>query len=102
MDLTGPKEMENLAMRQKAACRPAQTAPTEKSQRQMTYRISGHETFSFRYTWLPKAVRGLLTNPKLFTDEDEAMVVLGVGKNMVRSIRFWAQASGVSKSTGKG
>ncbi len=59
------------------------------------YRISGHESFPCRYTWLPKAVRGLRENPKLFADEAEAMVDLGVGKNMVRSIRFWAQAAGV-------
>lgn len=59
------------------------------------YRISGHESFPCRYTWLPKAVRGLGENPKLFADEAEAMVDLGVGKNMVRSIRFWAQAAGV-------
>lgn len=30
------------------------------------------------------------------------MVALGVGKNMVRSIRFWAQAAGVSASAKKG
>jgi hypothetical protein len=59
------------------------------------YRISGHESFPCRYTWLPKAVHGLRKNPKLFADEAEAMVHLGVGKNMVRSIRFWAQAAGV-------
>jgi hypothetical protein len=40
-------------------------------------------------------VHGLQRNPKLFTDEAGAMVSLGVGKNMVRSIRFWAQATGV-------
>jgi hypothetical protein len=60
------------------------------------YRISGHETFPCRYTWLPKAVRGLTENPKLFSDEEQAMVYLGVGKNMVRAIRFWAQAAGVA------
>lgn len=59
------------------------------------YRISGHESFPCRYTWLPKAVHGLQKNPKLFADEARAMVDLGVGKNMVRSIRFWAQAAGV-------
>ncbi|MCI0724325.1 MAG: DUF4007 family protein [Acidobacteria bacterium] len=59
------------------------------------YRVSGHESFTCRYTWLPKAVHGLRKNPKLFADEAEAMVDLGVGKNMVRSIRFWAQAMGV-------
>src|SRR5690349_3825726 len=59
------------------------------------YRISGHEKFPCRYTWLPKAVRGLSSNSKLFSDEENAMVDLGVGKNMVRSIRFWAQAAGI-------
>ncbi|MCI0621605.1 MAG: DUF4007 family protein, partial [Acidobacteria bacterium] len=59
------------------------------------YRISGHESFPCRYTWLPKAVHGLQKNPNLFADETGAMVDLGVGKNMVRSIRFWAHAAGV-------
>jgi hypothetical protein len=57
------------------------------------YRISGHESFPCRYTWLPKAVQGLSRDPNLFADERQAMVDLGVGKNMVRSIRFWAQAA---------
>ena len=56
-----------------------------------TYRISGHETVSCRYTWLPKAVKCLRENLTLFSDEPNAMVALGVGKNMVRSIRFWSQ-----------
>jgi hypothetical protein len=66
------------------------------------YRISGHESFPCRYTWLPKAVRGLSANPRLFSDEDQAMVDLGVGKNMVRSIRFWSQVAGIVTATGKG
>lgn len=66
------------------------------------YRISGHETFPCRYTWLPKAVRGLSKNPHLFSDEDQAMVDLGVGKNMVRAIRYWAQATGVVEVKVKG
>ncbi|MGE0825237.1 MAG: DUF4007 family protein [Candidatus Binatia bacterium] len=59
------------------------------------YRISGHETFPCRYAWLPKIVRGIAKNPQLFSNEDQAMVDLGVGKNMVRAIRFWAQAARV-------
>jgi hypothetical protein len=55
-----------------------QTVPTR-------YRVSGHESFPCRYTWLPKTVRGLKNNPRLFADEDQAMVDLGLGKNMVRS-----------------
>ncbi len=60
------------------------------------FRFSGHETFPCRYAWLPKAVSNLNKNPQLFADEDAAMVELGVGKNMVRSIRFWADATGVA------
>jgi hypothetical protein len=66
------------------------------------YRISGHESFPCRYTWLPKAVRSLCENSKLFTDEERAMVDLGVGKNMVRSIRFWSLAAGVAEAAPKG
>ncbi len=66
------------------------------------YRIAGHESFPCRYTWLPKAVRGLHDNPKLFSKEDDAMVALGVGKNMVRSIRFWSQAASMTNAGAKG
>jgi hypothetical protein len=62
----------------------------------MNFRFSGHETFQCRYTWLPKAVDAISKNPRLFADEDAAMVTLGVGKNMVRSIRFWSDASEVA------
>ena len=66
------------------------------------YRIAGHESFPCRYTWLPKAVRGLGDNPQLFSDEDRAMVDLGLGKNMVRSARFWAQAAGMTTLISRG
>ena len=62
------------------------------------YRISGHETFPCRYTWLPKAFLTIENEPKVFANDESAMVALGVGKNMVRAIRFWAQATGVAES----
>jgi len=62
-------------------------------------RLSGHETFACRFAWLPKVVKELNSTDEharlLFKDENLAMVRLGVGKNMVRSIRFWAEVSGV-------
>ena len=67
--------------------------------RNMNYRYSGHGTFPCRYTWLPKAVRHLYGTRALFEDDDVAMVRLGVGKNMVRAIRFWAEATGVAVPT---
>ena len=36
-----------------------------------------------------------MADADVFADEDSAMVCLGVGKNMVRSIRFWAEATGI-------
>jgi len=54
--------------------------------------FSGHETFVFRYGWLKKAVDATLLDAAIFAS-DSAMVELGVGKNMVRSIRHWALAT---------
>jgi hypothetical protein len=56
--------------------------------------FSGHETFVCRYGWLKKAVDAVARNRQAFV-ADDAMVELGVGKNMVRSIRHWALATNV-------
>lgn len=55
--------------------------------------FGGHEKFVFRDAWLKKGVDAASLNPAIFTD-DEALVILGVGKNMVRSIRHWCLATG--------
>ena len=60
--------------------------------------IGGHEKFVFRYAWLKKGVDVLLKDATLFTN-DEALVILGVGKNMVRSIRHWCLAAGLFEET---
>ncbi|WP_027878022.1 DUF4007 family protein [Meiothermus cerbereus] len=56
--------------------------------------FSGHETFPFRYGWLKKAVDAVTKNKFLFSTE-QALVELGVGKNMVQSIRHWGLATQV-------
>jgi hypothetical protein len=56
--------------------------------------FSGHETFALRGTWLKKAFDLLADYPDLFARED-AFVLLGVGKNMAGSIRFWGRVCGV-------
>lgn len=61
-------------------------------------RFSGHETFACRYAWLPKAYAALVQDPATFSDEEAAMVELGIGKNMVRSLRFWVEAMGIAES----
>ncbi|MDE0011890.1 MAG: DUF4007 family protein [Candidatus Poribacteria bacterium] len=54
--------------------------------------FSGHQTFPFRYTWLKKGVDAVIEKSNVFADDD-APVVLGVGKNMVSSIRHWCLAA---------
>lgn len=69
--------------------------------RQPRFSFSGHQTFPFRYSWLPKGVLAVKEQPDLFFRED-ALVTLGVGKNMVDSIRFWCEALGLIDVDGKG
>ncbi len=55
-----------------------------------------HETFILRYSWLTKGFQAIQTNPLVFVD-DNATVELGVGKNMVLSIKYWLQATKLIK-----
>lgn len=54
------------------------------------FSFSGHDTFHCRQLWLKKGY-DYVKGGKNFNDED-AVVQLGVGKNMVSSIRFWLKA----------
>lgn len=55
--------------------------------------FSGHETFPFRYSWLPKGFALLRKDRDSLTNPEGAMVELGLGKNMVRSLRHWLLAT---------
>ena len=56
--------------------------------------FSGHQTFPFRYTWLKKGFDAVTKEPDVFSSEN-ASVTLGVGKNMVNSIRHWCSVAGL-------
>ena len=66
------------------------------------YRFTGHETFPCRYPWLPKVVTALQENSDLFKDIDNAIVRLGVGKQMARAIKFWVEAAKFVEKQEKG
>ena len=51
-----------------------------------------HETFHPRYSWFRKAYSHVTDDPRIFSRPD-APVEIGVGKNMVRAIRFWGMAA---------
>lgn len=59
-----------------------------------------HESFALRYSWLTKGFKALQQNSNVFIDDD-ATVTLGVGKNMVSSIRYWLRACQVIDSSNK-
>lgn len=54
------------------------------------FTFSGHDSFPCRQLWLKKGY-DYVREGKNFNDED-SVVQLGVGKNMVSSIRFWLKA----------
>ena len=51
-----------------------------------------HETFHPRYDWFRKAYAFVADEGNDFNQED-APIIIGVGKNMVRAIRFWGLAA---------
>lgn len=60
----------------------------------MQHSFSGHETFAFRYPWLKKGFDAVREDGGVFS-RDDAITTLGVGKNMVRSIRHWCLTAGI-------
>lgn len=53
-----------------------------------------HQSFYLRDRWLNKGIRHLATDERFFYDKD-AFEKIGLGKNMVQSLRYWVVATGV-------
>ncbi len=62
--------------------------------------FAGHQTFAMRAGWLKKGLDAIADDPQIFA-RDEALVVLGVGKNMVTAIRHWLLATDLARATGR-
>jgi len=50
-----------------------------------------HQSFYPRYGWITRGFHAVKENPSFFSD-DKAGIYIGVGKNMVSSIKYWLQA----------
>ena len=70
---------------------------TEYTKTQIKFTFSGHESFQCRQLWLKKGYD--FVNKKKSFNNDDAVVELGVGKNMVSSIRFWMKAFNLLTTT---
>lgn len=64
-------------------------------------KFSGHESFVIRYGWLPKLHDAVTASPDVFSSDERAILTLGLGRNMVKSIRFWGDALGLTEQSGR-
>ena len=55
-------------------------------------KLKGNESFNIREGWLRKGMRSVNEYPNLLSRSD-VMEILGVGSKMVKSIRYWLQAT---------
>ena len=56
-------------------------------------KFRAHETFFIRKGWINKGLRGVTQDGNIFISKEEnPMDVLGIGSNMVKSLRYWLQA----------
>ena len=60
------------------------------------YTFSGHESFPCKSLWLKKGYDFVVVGNDF--NSPEAVISLGVGKNMVASIRFWLKAFGITEN----
>ena len=60
-------------------------------------KFRGHETFSIRKGWLNKGIQNIENCPGVFLgDAGNSMDVLGIGANMVKSLRYWMLATNIA------
>ncbi len=60
-------------------------------------KFRAHETFFIRKGWLYKGLKHVRNNAAVFTDRSiNQNDLLGIGTNMVKSLRYWMQAVGLT------
>lgn len=62
-------------------------------------KLQGHEKFALRDGWINKALYILPNTPDAFTRKN-ATDLFGIGSNMVKSLRYWMRAFGLTNNAG--
>jgi hypothetical protein len=66
-------------------------------------RFRAHETFFIRKGWLYKGMKNVVRDETVFMgDKGNPMDILGIGANMVKSLRYWLQAVGLTSEPTSG
>ncbi|NLD49243.1 MAG: DUF4007 family protein [Clostridiaceae bacterium] len=61
-------------------------------------KFRAHETFYIRKGWLNKGLKNIHKEPTIFSDRELVQTdILGIGTNMVKSLRYWMQAVGLTE-----
>jgi hypothetical protein len=69
----------------------------------MGMKFRAHDTFFIRKGWLSKGMRNVFAAPDVFVSrENNPMDVLGIGANMVKSLRYWLVAIGLTTESNSG
>ncbi len=69
----------------------------------MAMKFRAHDTFFIRKGWLNKGMKYVHSKPDVFVAKDEnPMDVLGIGANMVKALRYWLQAVGLTEEPSSG
>ena len=71
----------------------------------MDMKFRAHDTFFIRKGWLSKGMRNVIADKDVFITKDKdrnPMDVLGIGANMVKALRYWLQAVGLTEEPSKG
>ena len=69
----------------------------------MAMKFRAHDTFFIRKGWLSKGMKYVCNKPDVFVDKnDNPMDVLGIGSNMVKALRYWLQAVGLTTEPNSG
>lgn len=75
------------------------TMTTDKTK--MKFRA--HDTFYIRKGWLSKGLKNVKQNSEVFISKEvNPMDVLGLGSNMVKALRYWLQATGLTEEPNYG
>jgi hypothetical protein len=66
-------------------------------------KFRAHDTFFIRKGWLSKGMRNVLAAPDVFVSKtNNPMDILGIGANMVKALRYWMVAVGLTEEATAG
>jgi hypothetical protein len=70
---------------------------TTETMAKSRFEYGRHETFAVRHGWLGKGLERMDSSPDGFQADENAVVKLGLGSRMVKSLRYWLEASGIGE-----